>query len=169
MAIKRPSWLAEPIPKTPLDALPPGSPTGKTAAIILAGEILSEFRAWKQTSTEFYSRLVGGITNDVLDVQSEAIDATKLHVSRQYHTAIGCIVVDNQSTANVMYVTPGGYNPGSGMVGPRSTPVPFGKQRVINLASRQFTIYGTAGDVVAWQCFTKGAAPMLGIGIGMGG
>lgn len=140
----------------PAEELPAGSPTGKRAADILAAEQLSELRAMNATTTAYWGRVAGMLTNDVLDVGSQVFIAGAVSVSRQFHVAAGCVVVDNQGS-NVMYV-----NPSMAAIsapGPQSTPVPPGAQRLVNLASREFTISGTAGDTVAWQAFTRGGVP----------
>lgn len=168
-AIPRPAWMA-PAPAPDVDALPPATPGGRTAANILSAEILSELRAMHATTTEYQGRLAGLVVNEVLDVQSRIIPATDNHISRQYHVPCGVLVVDNQGQ-NTMWVAPGGYSgAASGQPGGQSTPVPPGAQRIVNLASRQWTITGTAGDLVAWQAFTRGGViPGSGLGAVNGG
>lgn len=149
-----------------LGELPTGSPTGKRAFEILMAEQLSEMRAIHSTTTEYWARLAGMITNDVLDVGSQLFTGSALFVSKNFKTAIGCIVVDNQGS-NVMYVN--GSMLSITAAGPQVTPVPAGAQRLVNLAAHAFTIVGTAGDTVAWQAFTRGAIPASTVGSINGG
>lgn len=162
--ITRPQWMPQ---RPAVDALPPGSPSGKAAANILVAELLGELRAMKRTTTESMGRLAGLIVNDVLQVGSWKLDASGYY-QLSWHVAAGCIVVDNQSTANVMWVVPGAWSGNIPQAGPTVTPVPFGKQRTVNLAARECTIIGTSGDTVAFQAFTKGAAPGTSLGFGGG-
>lgn len=163
--VTRPPWM--PAKTTGVTELPPGSPTGKAATNILAAEQLAELRALKKTTTESMGRLAGLIINDVLDVRSFLFATGALSTTQNYHVACGCVAVDNQGQ-NTMWVQPGGST-APGQAGPNSTPIPAGAQRIVNLASRSFTITGIAGDLVAWQSFTRGGIPGDGLGSVNGG
>lgn len=152
--------------RAPAGDLPAGSPTGKRAADILAAEQLSELRAMNASTTAYWARVAGMLTNDVLDVGAQTFAGVVTAVSKQFHVAIGCVVVDNQGS-NVMYV-----NPSMSVIttaGPQTTPIPPGAQRLVNLAAREFTIAGTVGDTVAWQAFTRGGVPTGTLGSVNGG
>lgn len=127
---------------------------------ILAGEMLAELRRIAATTTEWAERLGALVTNHVLEVFTLTFPAAG-YIDREYQVAAGCVVVDNQSGSNTVTVSsagPGGVTP----TGTGTVRVPAGKVRVVNVASRHVTIYGTAGDYVTVQVLTTGALPTLG-------
>lgn len=138
-------------------------PTGRQAERILAAELLDEFRAYAQTSTEFMARLGGRVVNDVLGVETCVFDAAATPVDRQWHVAAGCIVVANYSAANTLTVVAAGP---AGNPAPASgvgvTRIPPGACRVVALASRTVTFYGTAADAFSYQAFTAAPQPVVG-------
>jgi hypothetical protein len=140
------------------DGLPPDAPRGKDAERILWGELLAEFRQHMQTSTAAIARLGGRLINDVLEVRSGTFPAAGYIDTGAYHVAAGCVVVDNYSQHDVVVVAGGaaGSAP-SPTVG--VTRVKSGCQRIVNLAARSYTFYGTAGDEISWQAFTSSAIP----------
>jgi hypothetical protein len=125
----------------------------------LVSELLDALRHQAQTTTEFVARLSGQVINNVLEVATLVIPAEGF-ITRSYSAAAGCIDVSNLGVAaNLMTVVsagPGGNAPPSGT----GVYVLAGAtRRTIALASHEFTIWGTAGDKVAFQVFTSGIDP----------
>jgi hypothetical protein len=149
-----------------------GAPTGhagveqtprlnrREAERLLTAELVDELRHFMQTMTEGAARLAGRIVNDVLQCELVVFDAAATPVFRTFHVAIGAVEVRNLSAANTITVTsqgPAGAAPTSGV---GIWKVPPSTKETINLASRQVTIYGAAGDQVEFQAFTKAASPV---------
>lgn len=159
----------------PLDALNPphvGPPTAdpgveqgrrlsrRDADRLLTAQILDELRHYMQTMTAAAARLEGRIVNDVLTCELCTFDAAATPIFRNFHAAIGAVQVRNLSGANTLVVTSQGPQGGAPSGGVGVWKVPPSTKEMINLASRQMTIYGTAGDQVEFQAFTKGAEPV---------
>jgi hypothetical protein len=135
-------------------------PTARELRRQLDAEMLQELVRIRQTMTEYAGRLGGQIVNNVLETATLAIGADGF-VTREYGVAAGAVQVFNLSGANDMTVVAGGP---AGYIPPTGTGVsvvPAGKDRVINVAARQITIYGTAGDRVSFQVWTVGARPSV--------
>jgi hypothetical protein len=140
--------------------LPPGAPRGRDAERILAGELLQVLRHMSETMTEWAERYAGQVVNHVLAVEKVTFDAAATPISRQWHVPAGCIEVTNPST-HVITVVSGG---GGGMLSAPTAgvgvyDVPAGTTRVVSLASRQVTLFGTAADTCSFQVFTAAARP----------
>lgn len=140
---------------------------GKNAERTLTALMLAELREQNALMTEFTARLGSQIQNNVLEVATRVIPATGV-VSGEYGVAAGCIVVDNLSGSSVTVSSAGpqGSAPISGI---GVTIVPAGVMRVVNLASRSWSIYGTAGDTVTYQVLTRGGLVGGGLGAVDGG
>ncbi|GAA4699753.1 hypothetical protein [Phytohabitans rumicis] len=146
----------------PAEPGPARKPRRGDAERILAGELLDAFRASAQTHTEFMARLHGMVVNDVLAVETVALDADG-RIFRQWHVAAGAAEICNLSTEEVTVTASGpASGPPTGGVG--VSVVPAGAIRIVNLGSRQMTIYGTATDRVSFQVVTRGG--ILGSTIG---
>jgi hypothetical protein len=149
--------------------LPKGAPKGRQAELLLAAEMLAEFRHMAITTTEFMSRLAGRMVNNVLDVQTQVIPAApNAAIPLEYNVAAGAIFVDNQGT-HPMTVAASAYTGTAPTQGVGVTIVPAGAWRRINVASRNITIYGTAGDVVCFQVSAAGGFGEGGLGAVDGG
>ncbi len=128
---------------------------------VLTAELMDELRHYAQTMTEFAARLGGRLVNNVLAVETCIVDAVATPVAREWGVAAGCVEVSNLSDANTLTVVAAGAGaaaPASGMgvyrVRPNTT-------RVVAVASRQVTFYGTAGDVFCYQAFTAAPQPAV--------
>jgi len=148
------------LPQTPataaqaLTAPPPGAPNGRHAWYILGGELLAELRAIRNTHTRGMARVAGLIVNDVLEVGSWTFDTTGQY-QVQYHVTAGSVAVDNLGT-HTIWVAAESNQTSVPPAGRGVTPIPAGAQRVVNVASRVITFYGTTGDLFAFQVFTGG-------------
>lgn len=131
---------------------------GRDAERILAGELLEAFRAHAQTSTEFMERLAGRLVNHVLLVETAVFDATATPIYRSFKAAAGAIEVSNRG-ANDITVSAAGPSSSAPPSGVGVYVVAAGTTRVVALASRQVTLYGTAADKLSFQVFTAGPHP----------
>jgi hypothetical protein len=105
-------------------------------------------------SSEVTERLTNGIVNHVLEVATRTIP-TEGFFMKEYGATAGCVVVHNHGT-NLVTVAAGlssGVAPREG-VGVYN--ISSGTWETVNLGARGFTIYGTAGDRVSYQVFTRG-------------
>lgn len=125
---------------------------------VMNAELLQDMRWWRQSFTEFAARLQGRLVNDVLQVETVAFDASATPQPRQWRAAAGAVEVNNLSTHPIT-VAAGGPSQTAPATGVGVYIVPAATSRVVNLASRQVTFYGTAGDTFSYQAFTAGAAP----------
>lgn len=106
-------------------------------------------------STQTAERLTNGIINSVLEVATRTIPAAPNNfVTLDYGSTIGAVEIFNHGTY-VMTVAAGGtgVQPQGGTGVSRIEP---GTGRTININSRTAVIYGTPGDVVGYQAFTRG-------------
>jgi hypothetical protein len=125
---------------------------------VMNAELLQDMRWWRQSFTEFAARLQGRLVNDVLQVETVIIDANATPVTRQWRAAAGSVEVNNLSTHPIT-VSAGGASAVAPAQGVSVYIVPAASTRTVNLAARQVTFYGTAGDSFSYQAFTAGAAP----------
>lgn len=144
-------------------AEPGRRPTGRQAERILAAELLDAFRNLAQTQTEFAERLQGRLVNHVLEVGTQKFNAAGDPISLAWHAAAGCIQVDNFSVAGVVTVVAAGPSSSAPDVGTGVYKVPAGRSRTVAVASRQVTLWGTPGDVVSYQAFTRAPDPTAGV------
>lgn len=120
-------------------------------------------------STQTTERLTNGIVNSVLEVATKAIPAAPNNfVTLDYGATIGAVEVFNHGT-NVMTVASGGGSGVQPLGGTGVSRIEPGTGRVINVNSRSAVIYGTAGDYVGYQAFTRGSLGRNGIGAVDGG
>jgi hypothetical protein len=123
----------------------------------LTSQLLDQLRHQAQTTTEFAARLAGQLVNDTLEVWTGVIPAEG-YITRSYHVTAGSIEVSNWGTAiNFMTAHTGGPA-GAVPTGTGSYAIAGGASRTVALASREFTIWGTAGDRVSFQVFTTGVS-----------
>ena len=134
---------------------------GRSAERILAAELLDAFRNAAQTMTEFAERLQGRLVNHVLEVGTWVFDANATPVFRQWHAAAGCVEISNFSAAGVLTVVAAGPGAGAPTSGIGVYRIPAGVTRVVAVASRQVTVYGTAGDAFSRQAFTAAPTPAI--------
>lgn len=124
----------------------------------LGAELLEALRHQAQTQTEFLERLAGQTVNHCLEQFSGAIPAEGF-ITREYQVAAGCVKVRNLGVlANVVTVSSAG--PGNVPTGTGTARIPGGETDTIPLASRQLTIYGTAGDYVSFSVYTSAVQPV---------
>lgn len=133
---------------------------------VLAAQMLEQLQHLSTTMTSWAERWGGQIINHVLEVGTYTIPAAG-YLERQWHVAAGCVVIRNLGT-HTMTVTTGGSASGTVPVG-NSTGmwvIPAGAVDVVNIASRQVAIFGTAADQFSLQALTVGGVPTLGGGFG---
>lgn len=142
-------------PKPPKDTMP----TKREAERLVFGAILEEIRALRQNFTEYAGRLEGRIVNDVLGVETAQFDANATPIVRRYHAAVGAVAIDNLSAHTMTVEAREALSGSSSGIGVGTYVVPANSHRVINVASRSFSIFGTAGDTLSFQAFSAGATP----------
>jgi hypothetical protein len=127
---------------------------------------LAELTQRLTSQTETTERLANGIINHVLfagTVTLPAADPTGVsYVPFQYGATCGSVEITNSGTnlVTVLASVHSGVVPTTGTGVHQVKP---GRWRVLNIGSRFFTVYGTAGDVVGVQAFTVGG--QFGAGI----
>lgn len=125
----------------------------------LGAELLEQLRHQAQTQTQFLERLMGQTVNHCLEVFSTTFDSTGV-ITREYGVSAGGIYVRNfGAAANLVTVS----SAGPGSAAPSGTGtfiVAGGTSETVPLASRQFTLYGTAADRVAFIVFTAAVQPV---------
>lgn len=138
-------------------------PSNREVERALGAELLEALRHQANTQTEWLERLAGQLVNHTLEVWSGVIPAEG-YLTRSYGVAAGSIQVTSfATTATAHTLTVSSSGPSAASTAPTGTgthPVPAGTSTVVALASRQFTIYGPAGDLVAFQVFTSGITPV---------
>jgi hypothetical protein len=128
--------------------------TGSKVRDELTAQLLSELQHLNATQTEMMARLAGGlILNNVLGVETVLIPASGF-VQRDYPLAVGAVEI--RTPARPVIFAAGGGASSPPQVGTGVYPVPANTVQVINLGSTTFTVYGTPGDTLSWQVFTKG-------------
>jgi len=142
--------------------LPRDAPRGKAAERILAAEILQELRGHTRVLTEYSEKIAHGAINHVLEVGTRTLPDDGYY-SRTWRVSTGSIEVRNlgQGEMTVVSSSPGSSAPVDG-VGVYI--VPAGSCALVNLASPDVTIWGTAGERFSYQVYTRGggSAPTLG-------
>jgi hypothetical protein len=126
---------------------------------VLAAEQLVEARTLRETMTEFMARWAGQAVNNVLEVGTVIMPAGGLQ-SFSWQVSAGSIAIDNQGTHPMVVVAGGASGGGAPTSGIGVSIVPANSRRVVNVASRQVTVYGTPADVFCYEAFTKGATPV---------
>jgi hypothetical protein len=118
--------------------------------------LVEEMQHFRTTTTEFASRYFGNLTNKVLAVETVQFDSTGF-VQRQYQATAGCVEVRNLDATNPVTLQVGGAAGGSvPTTGVGVYVIPGGKVQVVNIASTDFTLYGTAASKVSFQVFADG-------------
>jgi hypothetical protein len=138
---------------------------GPNADRQLLALILAEVRALVASSTQLMARLGSHAVNDTLAVETVIFDAN----AWEFQVAAGSIEVNNLSETEeiVVHAASLGARPDRGV---GVYVVPASTTRVIGLASRTVTLYGTAAERASVQVFTRGAgASSAGIGTVFGG
>ncbi len=145
------------------DGLPAQAARGRDAQRLLQTEMLAEWRAFMQSMTRFAERFAGRVVNHVLEVRLSTLPtptAGAAFVKTDWHVAAGSVYVRNLGT-HPMTVSPYGPDPsGAPTSGIGVWVIPAGVAETVPIASRQLTVYGTAGDQVEWAAFTTEAAPV---------
>lgn len=126
----------------------------REAERVLTAELLAAFQDYARTQTVFNERLASQVVNHVLDVQTITIP-TAGYVWRTYRVAAGSVEVRNLGT-HQMTVVAAATSDSAPANGSGVYVVPAGAVALVNIASRQFTLYGTAGDQASYQVFTTG-------------
>lgn len=124
---------------------------------LLATQLIDILTHIQASSSATAERLATGVMNNVLEVRSRVF-GTDGFIPLSWGTTCGSIEVTNHGT-QPMYVASG---PPSGVATPSMPRIDPGTWRMINVGSRNVTLYGTNGDTVGYQAFTRG---MTGAGI----
>lgn len=128
----------------------------------LTAELLVELRHMAQTQTEWTEQLAGQVINHVLEVRTITFDATGQY-PLQWKVAAGSIEVSNPTGNGTVTVSSGGSNSTTAPpTGVGVYQVPGGTCRTVSVASRQVTLYGTAGQSISIQVFTAAVRPGTG-------
>lgn len=132
---------------------------GGNAAAVVAAETLQEIQLLRQTMTDFAAQLAGRMVNKVLTVETRAFPADGSPLTWQFQVAAGAIEVQPLGT-NAVTVDASGPSSAGPVVGVGVSVVqPNVGPRTVALASRQVTLYGTAGDRVSVQVFAGAIQP----------
>jgi hypothetical protein len=118
-------------------------------------QLLSEIQHFSSTTTEFAARYFGNVTNKVLAVETVAFNASGFF-TRQYQATAGCVEVRNLDATNAVTYVVGGPTGSAPSTGLGVYVIPGGSVQVVNMASTDFTLYGTTASRVSFQVFTDG-------------
>jgi hypothetical protein len=124
--------------------------------------MLAELRAVRARMSEFAGLLAGGLINNTLAVETATVPADGV-ITRQWHVAAGALEVSPLGD-NPVTVVASGPSSSAPAGGTGVYVVAAGATRTIAVASRQVTLYGTAGDLVSFQAFTGAVRPASGGG-----
>jgi hypothetical protein len=124
----------------------------------LANQVLQDLSAIKLSSSQTAERLATGVMNGVLVSERVVFDSTGIK-GYSWGTTCGSIEVANHGTEPV-YVASSTPQSGSSPAMPQ---VDGGTVRLINVGSRNVTLYGTAASAVSVQAFTRGGLSSYGI------
>jgi hypothetical protein len=124
----------------------------------LLGELLVEVRSLKATSTELAAHVRSGIVNNVLEVRLATFPASGI-ITRSYPTPYGSVQVTNHSDANPIIVSADPAQATAPAGGGGTSRVDAGTSRLVDLHGRALTLYGTDGDNVSFQVFTRAWPP----------
>lgn len=130
--------------------------TARKTEATLMRELLEQLLHEQMTTTRAMARLAGGIVNDVLAVETIVIPADG-YVHRQYRVAVGLLEVRNLPSQDTITVVSAGPSSAAPTGGIGVYKLPADAFDAVHLASRQFTIYGTADDVVSFQALSAGS------------
>jgi len=126
----------------------------------LVAELLEELRHNNATQTQLLGHLRSGIANDLLLVDLASFDAQGI-ITRDFPAPYGSVQVTNHSAATSVVVsadTPQGSAPtgrGANQIEPKAS-------AVVDLHGKALTLYGTAGERVSLQVFTRPWPPFAG-------
>ena len=133
----------------------------------LAAETLSALRDFARQHSEFMARIGGLIFNDTLEQWSGVFPdlgggaGSASFITRSYGVAAGSLRYSGipvVATATVT-ISSGGPSPSGVPNGTGCHKVLANQVVTVPLASREWTVYGAAGDVVNVAVFTKGVDP----------
>lgn len=146
----------------PADGLPADAPRGRQAERVLAGEMLQELRTLQATMTSFVAKLSGRITNNVLESGTRTFPAAGV-ITRDWGSVCGAVEVANLG-AHTVTVAAGSANSTTAPTdGPGVFPVPAGAVRLVNVAAREVSFYGTSGEQISIQAFAGGGISGWGL------
>lgn len=117
----------------------------REAQRLLQGDVLAELRALNLSMTALAERYAGQVVNHVLHVETATFDATGV-ITRQWHTAAGCIEVDNLAAA-VAVASPADTHPANPAAGAEiSITVPAGQTWQLQDIDFTLTTSAAAGN-----------------------
>jgi hypothetical protein len=145
------SFWSTPVDDAGIAEVPEQAPRGRAAERILAAELLQEFRLTRASLTEATERFGHGALNHVLQVGTKTMPDAGF-VSFDFSTVCGSIEVRNLGEHDMTVCSFAGTSAPTSGVGVYI--VPAGAVQVVNVASRQVYIWGTAAEQVSYQAYT---------------
>jgi hypothetical protein len=138
------------------------APRGRQLDQLLASEQLQAIRAQHELSSELIGHLRGMQVNSVLLTQLVKLDVNG-QFTYSFHVPMGSVFCQNHTgtDATIAAAPPQASAPGQGTALNR---VPAGGWAVVNLLSRDLTIYGTPNGYLSVQVFSKPQPPQAGPG-----
>lgn len=134
-------------------------PTGREAEKTLAEAQLAALVQWSATHTEAVARLSARIVNDCVLTELITFPATG-YETRSFGTSIGAVAVDNHSAAaNVIVAAGPAVGDASATRGVGRGRINAGKARTLALTGPVVTFWGTPGEQITVQVFTKAVQP----------
>ena len=127
----------------------------RDAERILAAEMLDAFRTMEQTMTRFIAHLGGRIVNDTLEVATRTFDTSGATLL-QFGSVCGSIEVTNAGTHLITVASGASNTTTAPTTGVGVHLIPAGAVRLVNIAARELTVYGTSGDSFSYQAFAGG-------------
>jgi hypothetical protein len=124
--------------------------------------MLAELRETRATTTAFIARVAGRAVNSVLEVATRTFSAEGL-LSLRFGAPCGAIEIANWSTHPVTVASGATSSNIPPLTGVGVYVVPAGTVRLVNIAAREVTLYGTAADTISYQAFAGGGLAETGL------
>jgi hypothetical protein len=132
----------------------------KELTYAVLAELVQELKQDRATMTETFERFRSGIVNNVLLSTLATFDAEG-RIAFDWHAPYGSVAVAAHGAGNVTVTNAGPA--ASAPTGGRGVHLVKGAHAaVINLLGTTLTLYGTAGEQVSLQVFTKPQPPAYG-------
>lgn len=133
--------------------------SNRTMQDALLAEMLGEFRAAQTQQTDFWAKINGGLTNQTLSSGLHVIAAAG-HWTESFTLPFGSLFIVNYSSVDMYVQNSGPSGSTAPTLGVGVTLVPSRSCRVINQAGIAYTVYGTSGDMVSVEVFSKPQPPV---------
>lgn len=125
---------------------------------VLLTETVEEIRYLRAHLTAAAERTGTGVVNHVLETRTITFDTTGIY-SIEFGVPIGAIEISNVGNATVT-VHAGGARNAAPTDGLGVYVINTLDTQLVNLASRQVTLYGTAGQRCCYQAYTVGSVAL---------